>query len=222
MQTFFYLFLGFLDVIAIFALIFRTFRWPFWEFRLKLTVIGVFISFVSYMNRMVLDIPQFDIAIQFILFIVFFRYVIRVNVYHAIDVTAIGYLTFMSIQLILYYVMKYFQLITLEDATNPVAAMAFFIQVLSEACSFLVAYLFYRFQLGFSFMMRPPHNLYLNRTIDLAKRTKMVFNTIGILTISISVYWLANHERYFLILPALTFLSLAMLIYLSYKRDLQD
>lgn len=222
MKTFLYLLLGFFDVIAIIALIFRTFRWPFWEFKLKIIFMGITISFASYLNRLVLDIPQFDTAIQFMLFIVFLRYVIKVNVFHAVDVTAIGYLTFLGIQFIIYYLLQSMRLVTVDDATNPVANMAFFIQIATEGSSFLVAYLFYRFQLGFSFMMRPPHNLYLHRTIDVAKRTKMVFNTVGILTICISVYWLMNYEEHFYILPILTFLSLTILIYLSYKKDLQD
>lgn len=214
--------LGFLDVIAVLALIFKTFRWPFWEFRLKLAIIGIALSSVSYLNRMVLDISQIDMAVQFLLYIVFLRFFIKVNLHHAVDVTAIGYLMFMGIQLVIYYWMLAMGVVRFEDAASPVGTVIFVIQFLSDALAFLIAYLFYRLQLGFSFMMRPPHNLYLHRTIDIAKRTKMVFNTVGIITISFSIYWMLNHSEQFFLLPLLTFISLSILIYLSYKRDLHD
>ncbi|WP_282939498.1 hypothetical protein [Paenibacillus sp. RC67] len=222
LQTFLYFLLGFLDVIAILALIFKTFRWPFWEYWPQLTIIGSVLSIASYLNRMVLDIPSYDLAIQFSLCILLLRFLVKVRFVHAIDVSAIGYLAFNGILILVYFGLLHSGLVTTDDAQQPANWGTFIIQLSCELASYTTAYLLYRFHYGFSFIMRPPHNLYLNRNVSGFKKIKTIVNTIGILTVFVSVYWVLNYQESLSILLLIIIMSLAILVYLSYKRDLQD
>lgn len=222
LQTFLYFLLGFLDVIAILALIFKTFRWPFWEYWPQLTIIGSVLSFASYLNRMVLDIPSYDLVIQFGLCIILLRYLVKVSFVHAIDVSAIGYLAFNGILILVYFGLLRSGIVTINDAQSPANWGTFIIQFSCELSSYATAYLLYYFHYGFSFIMRPPHNLYINRKVAGFKKLKAIVNTIGILTVCVSVYWFLNYHESVFILLLIIIISLAILVYLSYKRDLQD
>ncbi|WP_028551403.1 hypothetical protein [Paenibacillus sp. UNC451MF] len=222
LQTFLFILLGFLDVIAILALIFKTFRWPFWEYWPQLTIIGSVLSVASYLNRMVLDIPSYDLVIQFTLCILLLRFLVKVSFVHAIDVSAIGYLSFNGILILVYFGLLGTGLVSTDDAQQPANWGTFIIQLSGELGSYLTAYLLFRFHYGFSFIMRPPHNLYLNRKVSGFKRIIAVVNTIGILTVCVSVYWVLNYHESVFILLLIIILSLAILVYLSYMRDLQD
>ncbi len=222
LQTFFFILLGFLDVIATLALMFKTFRWPFWEYWPQLTIIGLVLSIVSYLNRMVLDIPSYDLAIQFVLCVLLLRFLVKVSLVHAIDVSAIAYLGFNGIVLLVYFGLLRSGIVTVDDGQQSANWGTFIIQVSGELAAFLTAYLLYYCHYGFSFIMRPPHNLYYTRQLSGFKKIKAVVNTIGILTIFVSVYWIMNYHESIYILLLIIVVSLAILVYLSYKRDLQD
>ncbi|WP_249865900.1 hypothetical protein [Paenibacillus konkukensis] len=207
---------------AILALMFKTFRWPFWEFGAKLSLIAVTLSVASYLIRMVWDIPSYDLAVQFILYVVLLRYLIKVSLFHAVDVTAVGCLAFNVIQFIVYFSLLAAGIVSAEEAQQPAGTGIFIIQVSCELCSFGIAYLLYRFHYGFSFLMKPPLDLYMSRKSSGGQLAKTVINTIGILAISSSVYWLLNYQEYLLILLMVILGALAILVYLYYKKDLQD
>ncbi len=219
MDIFMYLLLGFLDVMAILVLIFKVFRFPFWEYAKKLTVIGVTLSVVSYFNRFWLDIASYDTVIQFILTIIFFRYLIKLRIFESISIVAIGYGTFIGTQLLVYSALQLSGIVTLADAQGLTNLGTYIIQLSTQLTCYAVGFLFYRFNMVFSYIFAPPHDMHIRRKKSTIGKLIAAANVIGILAVCSMMYWVLNNESaMYIVLPSVLG-SLLLLIYLSHRRD---
>lgn len=219
MDSILYILLGVLDVIAILVLIFKIFRWPFWEYLTEVIIIGVVLSIVSYLLREVLNIPEFDMTGQFILYVLFFRYLIKVRLFDSISISAIGYLFFVGVQFLVYSFLLTAGIVTTDDAQNLTGLGTYIIQITNQLICFLIAWLIYKFNLGFAYIIRPPHDIYRIIRKDTTQKLFYVFNTLGILAVCSTMSWVLNyHGHLYIVLPSVLG-SLLILIYLSKKRD---
>ncbi|HEY0828337.1 MAG TPA: hypothetical protein VGE40_09595 [Bacilli bacterium] len=219
MDIFMYLLLGFLDVMAILVLIFKIFRFPFWEYAKKLAIIGVTLSVVSYINRYWLDIASYDMAIQFTLYILFFRYLIKIRLFDSLSIVAIGYCSFVAIQFIIYPALLMSGTVTIDDAKGLTNLGLYIIQISTEISCFLIGYLLYRFNMGFSYIFAPPHDMYIRHKKSTIRTLIASATVIGILVICSTMYWVLNFaSAVYIVLPS-AIGSVLILIYLSYRRD---
>ncbi|MNI06773.1 hypothetical protein D3C73_597650 [compost metagenome] len=222
MDIFLYVFFGFFDVIAILALIFKIYRFPFFEYTKKLVIIGLTLSIVSYFNRCVIDIANYDMIVQFILYILFFRYLIKVRLYRAFSLATTGYLAFDGIQFTVYPLLMSSGIVTTNDAQELTGLGTYMIQSSTEIMCFLVAYLLYKFNLGFSFISVPPHDMYIKSKNNQTEKIIFISNIVAATVISSIMYWILNfHAHVYIVLPAVA-VSLFLLIYFTNRRDFEQ
>ncbi|MEW9698004.1 hypothetical protein [Paenibacillus sp. SI8] len=212
-------FFGTLDSLATLALIYKIFRWPFWRDFNKLLVIAVTISIISFINRTVLNITECDMAIQIILYVLALRFVIRASAFYAFPLTSIGYITFLLIQFIVYPILLWTGLVTVSDAGAVFGIGTYIIQAGTEIACFAVAYLLYLFGLGYTYVDLPPHDPYI-----IERKTKLdtFANVLGTIAISTFMYWILTFQSitHILIIIPLLLVSLAVLLYLSLRKDI--
>lgn len=218
MDTFLYLFFGFLDVMVNLALVYKLYRFPFWEYYKEFLIIGITLSVASYVVRLVIGMPEIDMICQYILYIIFFRYLIKIKLYYAFPMAAVGYLAYAVIQFSLYPVLLWTGLVNEADVTSTNGLGVYAIQLCSELTGYLIAFLMYRFGLGFSHITRPPHGMSI-KIRDKQYNWQIAANVLGSLVVVFIMYWIFNHISYlFVILPS-SLLALSSLVFLSYRKD---
>lgn len=209
-------FFGTLDSLATLALIFKIFRWPFWRMFNRSIIIAVIIALVSFADRTVFDIPEFDTAIQLVLYIVLIRYILKVATFYACPLTTIGYVSFLLIQFIVYPTLLATGAVTTNDAQEISGFGTYLIQFSTEITCFAVAYVLHILRLGFSYVDIPPHDFYVAN-----RKTKLdiVGNILGSVAVASFMYWLLNFEHNIAIILTLLSVSFVFLLYLSLRKD---
>lgn len=84
MDILLYLVFGALDQMAIMIIAFKMFRFPVISYIRDFLLIASVLSLISYFNRFILDISQYDAIIQYIMLVVFFRRMFEFRVYEGI------------------------------------------------------------------------------------------------------------------------------------------
>jgi hypothetical protein len=216
MSNVLYVLFGTLDGIAILALIFKSFRWPFWRNFGKIALIALVLSVVSYIDRIILDIDPFDPLIQLLLYIILLRYILRVDLYYAWPVAVYGYVFFLFIQLIVYPTLLATGIVSQSDAVSSVGWGTYIIQGGTELACFIVAAIIHFLGQGFNFIDFPPHDEYIS-----VRRSKydILVNMSGSLAVATFMYFIMNYHGHILIVLPLMAASMAAMVYLARWKD---
>ncbi|WP_244873623.1 hypothetical protein [Brevibacillus reuszeri] len=222
MNTLLYLILGFLDIIVVIAFIFKLFRFPFWDYKREVIIIGLSLAITSFLVRIIFEIPEIDLAIQFFLFIVFFRYLIKFRVAEAAMLTAIGILAFDLSQLLVIPSLITLEVASLGDVFRSTGMGTFLIQAVNDGVMILVSWILFRFNLGFSFIMQPPHEV---RWKTSYKGTNFVA-LIGVLIASVAIfatlYILLNYFNEIKYVAITVIVAFIILLITSHKKEMED
>lgn len=219
MDAFLCLLLGTLDSFCNFVLMFKIFRFPITEYKFEILISAILISFVSYLDRMILGIPDWDMAIQFSIYVVLLMYLFKINFPYAIDFASIGYLAFVCVQFTIYPLLLTTHIVSLDDSQQLTGVGTYVIQITSELSCYLIGFLLWRFNLGFSHISRPPHDGFLRYNISGAKTIGLLTNIIAALVVCSTMYWVLNyHAGVYIVIPSVL-VALAILIYLSYRKE---
>lgn len=219
MDTFLYITLGFIDVIAILALIFKLFRFPFSEYLKEFFIIGACLTIVSYLLRVQLNIPEVDMPIQFVLFVLFLRYMVKIRLFYSILLTTLGGISLILIQLIMIAVLLSFNVINVEDAQGINKTGTYIIQMFSQIVCFILSLFLFRFNLGFSFIMSPPHDVKRSLLMQGINNYLIYSVVVGVLVIFISLYFLLHNFSYLVLIGLVMILAIFTLFYLAHKKD---
>jgi hypothetical protein len=167
---------------------------------------------------MVLDIPGWDMTLQFIAYIALLMSLFRVSLPHAINLSAIGYLAFVGIQFIIYPLLLAVGFVTINDAQELTGVGTYTIQITSEVACYLVAFLIWKFNFGFSHVSVPPHDRF---TIFRIKGSKFAYlsNIAGVLAVCSTMYWVLNFVNGQYVVMISVWAALMILLYLSHRRD---
>ncbi|WP_010494993.1 hypothetical protein [Paenibacillus elgii] len=218
MDTVLYIGLSVLDAYATLALIYLSFRWPFWRDFDRLTVIVVVISVVSYVDRMVLDIEAWDPAIQLLLYILSLRYFLRVNWFYAWPLAVFGYVLFLLVQFSTYTALYATGVVSAGDAAASAGAGTYIIQAANDVICYAVCVAMYVFNHGFTHVDIPPHDDYLPVR---QTRGDVVVNIAGSLAIATFMYWILNyHGHIAIVLPSLA-ASIVAMAYLARRKEIR-
>ncbi|MBG9776162.1 hypothetical protein [Brevibacillus laterosporus] len=217
-----YLILSFIDVMAILSVIFRFFRFPIRLFIRELVTIGAVLTVTSFFMRLVFNIPELDMGMQYILYIVLFRYLIKIKIFESFLLASIGYLSIALSQLAIYYFFAFTGIVTPEDIQSTSNFGTYLIQISSQVFLFLVAWCFYKKNLGFSFMICPPQDVHLK----VKMRGLNLFLLIGIMlsvaTLFLAPYLLIYYLNWLHILAFIMTIIFCLLYYAANKKDEED
>jgi len=222
MNDFLFIVLGFFDVMAILCLIFKLFRFPFWDYVRDFALIGITLSIVSYVMRMILDIPQFDMGIQFVLYVLFFRYLIKFKLFDALLLVSMGYLSFDLLQLVIFKTLLAANIVSLNDAFALTGLGTYVIQLSSQFISFFIGWFMYRFHFGFSFVMQPPQEVSMK--VKIAGANAIIFIAVLLTSaiVSSALYWLFNYHNEIHFVALAMLLVLSLLMYMARRKELSD
>lgn len=212
-----YLLFSVLDCFAIIGLMYKTFRWPFWKSFWRILLISSMLAVISYVDRVVLGLAAYDVAIQLVFYILFFRYILKISFFYAFPLAAIGYLEFNIIQFVTYPTLLSLGVVTGADAVSNAGLGIYLIQICTEIVSYTVATLFWIFGRGFSYIDVPPHT-----GDESIRRSKcdICVNIVGTIVVIIPMYLVLNYQSehiYFIL--ASSIIALIMMFYLSRRKD---
>lgn len=217
MDFIYYLLFGIMDIVAIFVLMFKLYRIPLNEFKFHILVVATVVNLLSYLFRMVLDLPAIDPPVQLLIFILFLRYVCKFRVSSALLMAACGYASFVSIQFVVYNVMDALKWVSQADAQTTSAFGTYLIQVTNNLLCYLCAFLLYRFNLGFAIIQAPPQDLmYRDKLIN---KPIYIFMLVCASLVCLNVVFINHFIEFILYVCLLFILSTATLIYFAYRKD---
>lgn len=208
MAAVFFILLGMIDVFAEMALIFKTFKIPYKEYIKEISILAVFIALVSFVMREVLKLTAVaDIILHFALIILFLRYIIKIIFWRSI-ITSLSYFGYGVISFLC------FAAYTTMGIHSDLA-----VQLTQIAVGFLVAWLLYEFNIGFSWFSRPPHDFIIKTPI---KKPDLQL-VISVLLVAALFFVGFQYVWAYQLLEVVPFIlaGFLLLVYLGYKRDIQ-
>lgn len=213
-----YIGLGFFDALSVLLLMFALYRFPVMEYKWNVIVMAGIIATISYINRVVIEIPQFDPLIQIGLFVLFLRFKIQVKMKFATLIPTSAFAAYIFIQAAIFNVLISTGIINEADVAKTAGFGTYIIQISSILSVYLISFVMKYFRYGFSFIPRPPHNLgSKDRHSFLAMWPAIILSLIGI-AVSINALMGLN----ILLVVTLGFIMFSLLYYLSYRRDKQE
>ncbi|MDP5275247.1 hypothetical protein [Chengkuizengella axinellae] len=208
-EGYLYLFLGILDTFAILVVIFKLFTMPILRYWFQIFSIAFINSFLSYVLRIEWGLVLIDTFVQLLILISFFVLVLRVRVVKSFIITVVGAATFILIQLLA------INLLSL-DIVNQTG----FIQIVTSAICYILAFIIFYFDKGFNFVELPPHSFYDQRS-DL-RNYKVIFLVSILVMFAISLvvlFLLDKNDPTFVFFPL--FISFVIVLVFSKKKDRQ-
>ncbi|MCG7385134.1 hypothetical protein [Paenibacillus sp. ACRRY] len=212
-----YILIGALDVFAVLVLMLKLYRLPVKDKLLGKVIFSILAAGVSYLIRMILNIPIIDTAVLMLMVILFFRYYLEIKFFYSALISSAGMSAYVIIQLSLAMIYMAIggdvQSVVLETQGYKVQLM----QICSIAVAYIITTLMFIFRWGFSFIPVPPHDF--NIKVDYNKNRALLITTIATLIfISFAMVMLMNYVIVLLIPAAL--LSFGVSYYFSNRRDL--
>lgn len=215
-----YIIFSIFDAIAMLALMFKLYRLPIGFYAKKISIMAVAIALVSYILRMKLQLPFIDLPIQYILFVLFFRYIIQMKIHYSAFVTATGLIGSISIQLIIYYFYDMSGVINSEVLSQISGLSVYIVQISTDLFIYALCYCLWKFNFGFAFILLPPHDFMTKEDYSKKLNRELVISTIiSALTISATVWFLHSGNAFILIIFAL--ISFAVSYHFSKKGDME-
>ncbi|MCR8939810.1 hypothetical protein O0555_21145 [Brevibacillus laterosporus] len=219
MDILLYLVFGALDQMAIMIIAFKMFRFPVTNYLREFLIIASIISLISYFNRVVLGIPQYDTGIQYIALVLFFRHMLEFRLYEATLVAATGCIAFTGIQFVALSLLLKTSLVNLNDLGQVTELGTFIIQFVADVLVILVAWLLKLLNLGYSFISQPPHSMTYKPEKN--KLTFFLILAVGLTVFILTtvLYVLIMSQANTVIILAYVLIPLAILLWLLRKRD---
>lgn len=219
-----YLVLGIFDALAVLVIALKLYRMPLLQHKWNVLGIAVCIAVVSYLNRIVLGIPQYDLLIQTIIFILGLRFLIKYLYFWSTLMIVTAIVIYIPLQYLIYYLLIITGVTNFAAATEIEGLGAYIIQRSTIVVVYLLAWLFYRQNLGFSLFTFPPHYFQTKSNVLAGPNRKLIIGIVlGVLFIYMDMILLL-HLTYLWIFPFALIVSIIVsgaIYYLSHRRNLE-
>lgn len=209
--------LGTLEIMAMFAFMFKSFRFPYMEYVKEVAGIALIVSFISYLLRIYFEvIPVIDTIAHFVIYILFMWFVIRIKLWRA-AIMSLFYIVYGMFTFVAYFAYVRTGLMTPEVVSQSNSNAAYVIQLTAIFISFFLAWLFHKISIGFSFFPRPPHDFILKR--PLSKNDVIVLS--GVLALAGIMFYSFLHITHNHGLDAIpiNIVPIILVIFMAYRRD---
>lgn len=221
MLEFIYIVLGIFDAAAALFFILKLYMLPVREYLARIILFCIGIAVFSYFMRVVLDIPTFDLPVQYLLFILFLRIGLKIKVHLASFITGAGICAYTEIQMGLYYLYRWAGLINVEVLKEDVGVHLYIFQISFICLTYIAALLLTKFNLGFSFIIKPPHDFLVREDYWSDRNLVLALGSLtSLLTISITLLFLYSANPLGLLLVAAV--TFALSFYFSGRSDRDD
>ncbi|PPB10863.1 hypothetical protein [Brevibacillus laterosporus] len=212
--------IGIVNQMAIMIIAFKMFRFPVLSYIRDFLLIASVLSLISYFNRFILDIPQYDAIIQYIMLVVFFRRMFEFRVYEATLVTAAGCAIFTCIKVVTLALFLKTNVLSLDDLVHLTGLKMMLIQLLVDVLVLVVTWLVKKLNMGYSFMSQPPHNL--NYKLKKSMISYLLIVAVGLVVFVMSTYLYVLSQANLFMVFAYGVIPLVILLWLLTKKDYES
>lgn len=212
-----FVFFSTLDVIVVNMLLLKLYRLPFARFKLHIAGFSFVLALVSFMMRTQLNLTVFDLPFQYILFVLFYRFVLKYRFHYAAFIVGSGLSAYISIQMIVYFTLE---IVGFADRSVIFEASGFevnTIQVISMLIGALIAVFLKSTGRGFSFILIPPHDSYKVKYMEYKHLILLISSLISGVTISLTILIMVSQNYILMII-----LSLSTFVIAYYFSDRGD
>jgi len=216
-----YIALGTFDAFAVFVLILKLYRLPLREYMRELVIMSVFIAIVSFFMRLVLHIPAMDLPLQLILFTLFIRFVMRVKLFYSAIITGAGFGAYLIIQVCIYAVLSTMGFMDKQLVIESTGIEVNIVQAISITLAYVIGFALQKFNFGFSFIIRPPHDFSVKEDYSTSRNKALLFwslATLVVLSVSLTALLYMKIEY----VTPLLLISFGALYFQSRRRDIED
>lgn len=220
MNTVIYITLGIFDALAMLLVILKLYMLPVREYTGKIVVFVVFIASFSYMMRITLDVPKLDLPFQYIFFILFLRFGMQLKIHLASFISGAGISAYAALQMGIFLLYKWFDLMHV-GVVQENEGMVNILQVSSILVAYIICFIFYLFDYGFSFIIKPPHDFLTKENYFSKANVPFIIGTaVSTVTICLTLILLYNADPLWLFL--MTFPTFGVSYYFSHRREQGD
>ncbi|RAV00566.1 hypothetical protein [Paenibacillus sp. YN15] len=213
-----YVIFGAIEIFSVFALMFKVFSLPYREYLKEIGIMSALVTLSSYLLRVYLGIDMIvDMTVSFVMLILFMRYMIRIKLFRAIMIS-LTYFAYAIINTGTFLIYSLFGLNSDAVINDSSSLAAYAVQFTSSVIAAVVAYLIYKRNLGFSYIIRPPHDTFVKSKISAQEMRVILLVGASFLVFFMTVL-LITQNKTFAGFPVVIFLY-AALLYLAYKRDM--
>ncbi|OME55095.1 hypothetical protein [Paenibacillus odorifer] len=216
-----YILLGIFDATTAVLLILKLYMLPVKEYRFRIISFAILIALFSFMMRMVLNAPKFDLPSQYILFVFFLRFGMQIKTHIASFIAGAGLCAYAIIQMTIFYVYDWMDLIHVGILRENNGLYLYFFQISCIAITLFLSILLSKFNFGFSFIIKPPHDFFSKENYLTRRNVMLLLGSIAsLLTISVTVFLLySSNPLGLLIIAAISFI---ISFYFSGRSDKDD
>ncbi|WP_238796289.1 hypothetical protein [Paenibacillus sp. EKM206P] len=221
LTNFFYLIMGVFDALAILVFPLALYMLPIKDYKYKIILFAVVISLVSFLMRIVLNIPKFDLPLQYGLFVIFYRLSLKIKLHWSAFILGSAISAYATLQMLIFYVYSFLNIMQITVLKENASLQVFLLQGTSILTTYLIAAIFKLYKTGFSFISAPPHDFIwredYNTTENKMVLTSTLFSTITISLGVILLYYL--NPLAILLVSIFTF---GLSYYFSKRSDYED
>ncbi|MGG0753013.1 hypothetical protein [Brevibacillus laterosporus] len=216
------LLIGTINQMAIMIIAFKMFRFPALSYVRDFLLIASVLSLISYFNRFILDIPQFDAAVQYIVLVVFFRIFFEFRLYEATLVIATGCAIFTCIKVVTLSLFLKTNVLSFDDLVHLTGLKMMLIQLLVDVLVVVVAWLVSKLNTGYSFMSQPPHNLNYKLKKNMLSYLLIIAAGLVVFVMSTYSYIMSISQANLFVVFAYGVTPLVILLWLLTKKDYES
>lgn len=191
-----------------------------WHFK-QVMVLVTCMTFFSYLMRVVFDLSVIDLPIQYVCYVLFFRYVLGVKVHLASFMWGASLSGYAMLQVMIYYFCDSLGLMHVDVFRESTGAQIMLLQSLSIALLYIISLFLKVTGRGFSFIAEPPHDFFAPTDFLASPNIQYIIITlISTVTIVSAVFLLASANPLGLLIVSLFTFTISYLF--SKRKDAKD
>lgn len=213
MNVVIFLLVSTLEWFALIFLSFTMFKIEIRGYRGQIVFTSFLLSLLSYILIVTLDLVTFGTFLQPPVVFMFYWQMFRIPAFYAGLIMTNGYLAYILVTTLVYNVVQLFGIVLIPDTL-----WNFFAQALTAVIALIIAWVIYRFRLGYTFV---PYGEHASIRLTRINLRLLLFTLIGyaVMTSFNFLYYLGIYKQYVLIL---VILSLGALQYWVFRKEYSD
>lgn len=216
-----YILLGILDAVAVMVFSLKIYMLPVASYKKRIIGFGVLIAIISYFMRVVFDIPKWDLPLQYVLFILFFRYGMSIKTHLAAFILGAGISAYAILQVGVYYLYNFLGVLQTGVLQQNTTYQVYILQITYILICFAISFILRIYYTGFSFIVTPPHDfIWKENYLSAENRRVSVSALLSSVTIFIAEVLLYQSSPFVLLLMSMFTFGFSYI--LSRKEDKED
>lgn len=206
-----------LEAFALLTSTLNIFRFKVGWYLKDIIVMSVVLALSSYMMRIVLEVPWFDIPLTMCAIIVFMKFTIRVKPQYAVILTLSGYAFYTAFQAVIFLLLKFTIDFDSSMLMETNGLYIYLLQIATAGMTMLVAYLLKVIGYGFTFIIHPPHS-----DNKFSKKENTVFYAAIVTFLILTAAAVFLLSGYLWLGSIIVLLNFSLLYYLLHRRSEQE